>query len=899
MSAAPSHAPEHHPEAAPKAAPQANNTMHFNHGGVLGITESIGRLIKGVTYDAAQETWGTGAAANNDKHHKPEDKAHGADHPKADHPEDGKGHGAATAISTAAGAAHALISAHDEDKDIGDKVIDGIAKMGKYGSVFPLMASGLKWTKEKLFPTIHEIPTDDQHIGDQILHKLKKDKKAAKKGKLALDHHALEGFAKGLDVANIKRALKMFTNKDRFEKALKLGSGREEIKKEIANILDISGTADREEVVEVIKMLKDFLHIHGHLHNGAWDIDTKHIDERVKKQFLALAEIILNADLFLTQANLDTIYGTEVKEDEYDMDYKHIGDRVLKLKDKTLIIFLKRLKKDGIDDVENEVGDLLKKDTIDAELKHNPEDLKKQISNLFNVETGVTVAKLKERKDQMLKRLKYMEVEIEDPASTTTPKGKIKVTKVNSGDATLDAIGTQFVVEILEPASTLLTDDVLKKLYPLAEDAEASFKWTDESYKNFGATIFDGVNAKNRKNVLEGLDVAKILRTFNLLYSPNLSKLMKAPEGRKKLRNQLKALLKLDEPFELADVQREIADVITILTPQAVGGVAPTQSAKETENLKKLSDTLGLLTQAPVAAAAGVAGVDAGPFSTNESVEALFADVTPASPEDFVNNFRDLEEKSEVAAHVRGYKSSAFRGTFPYLVSPTQLDELIKTGTPEELNLAKKQLVKFVGLNVARITPDMLDDALTDFGTALSKVSAADFPEPADLARFNTMNADLAAIKTCLDADRLEAIFDRDNPYKNFAIQAGKIKDATKMVNFLGNLDEFSLISNFKYMRSPMQIDSMDVMTATGKKEIAEAKKQLVSLLGVDKNIQPSEQEVKDRADRILNKITTGYTQAQLRKMSPDAHDAFESMKKTLETVKTELTKTRLGKLYA
>src|SRR3989338_6258502 len=293
--------------AAPKAV---DNTMHFNNGGVAGVVESFAKLLKGVTYDAAKETMADSKAATSPEHPKAAD-------PKADHPK--------VAEAEAKEAAPAATAGH-EDNDW----VDDVAHWATIYAHLPFAEKGIKWLKGKLFPEIHEIAVDDQHIGDQILHKLKKDKKAERKGKLALDHHALEGFLKGLDIANLNRTLRMFTDKKRFETALEREGGQEEIKKEIANLLDLSGEADFDEVVKSLDMLAQLLGEEWELKADEYQCKSQkghHIDSRVAKQHHALIHILEHARNWLTGKNLAKIYDTEVKN--FKIDFEHFGDLLI------------------------------------------------------------------------------------------------------------------------------------------------------------------------------------------------------------------------------------------------------------------------------------------------------------------------------------------------------------------------------------------------------------------------------------------------------------------------------------------------------------------------------------------------------------------------------------------
>src|SRR3989338_7386189 len=358
--------------AAPKAV---DNTMHFNNGGVAGVVESFAKLLKGVTYDAAKETMADSKAATSPEHPKAAD-------PKADHPK--------VAEAEAKEAAPAATAGH-EDNDW----VDDVAHWATIYAHLPFAEKGIKWLKGKLFPEIHEIAVDDQHIGDQILHKLKKDKKAERKGKLALDHHALEGFLKGLDIANLNRTLRMFTDKKRFETALERERGQEEIKKEIANLFDLSGEADKEEVTKGVAMLKELLHIHGNEdEHGHMHFDASKVDKRVRKQFEALTSIISNAEKWLLDGDtLAKVYTG--KGEKFEIDYDQFGDVLLeKVNKKNRGAFVKSFSKRSFD---NTFRLLVKESSLKDALRHDSEKLKNPIYQLFDLNGKVDDEELKER----------------------------------------------------------------------------------------------------------------------------------------------------------------------------------------------------------------------------------------------------------------------------------------------------------------------------------------------------------------------------------------------------------------------------------------------------------------------------------------------------------------------
>ncbi|MFA4815238.1 MAG: hypothetical protein WC924_04460 [Candidatus Gracilibacteria bacterium] len=735
------HTPSSHPNAAlgaPGVEPEAvNNTLHFNHGGILGFSESIGRLLKGVTVDAAVDTFGG--------------EAQEAQGPAAVHP-------------TLAAAPAALAAA-------------------------PATA-----------PTGTTTPTPAEH-------RRERSERAGDAARVAVEAN------------NLYTAWKKGDIEDK----------------------DITGFADA--VLDLV--------------NVDW-----------ARPFIV--PLVWGARHFL---------GVQENIDDYEMDYGNIGDRVLKLSDTTRKPFLKRIQKDGVGSMENQIGDLLSKERVAEEAGLKPDDLRAQISNLFNVGSGVTTAKLTERARQMKSRLKYED----DPASTASPKAKLSV-----GNPRLDKVRDAFITRILDRALASLTvnnPDVLAKLYPPAEDAATKFEWTEDKYKDFGASILDEVTDGNRKNALETFDPVKLKRAFRYLYPVNPASLG-TTEGRKRVKDQLKTLFNLEEPFKRDDLLREAGAIrILLIGP---GTPPPVPSPKESQNLTRLTGLLDLLTTPATAA------VVAGPFPDNESVEALFADVTPVSPEDFVRDFRELEEKAEIAAYVRGYRSSTFRGHYPYLVSAKRLDGLIKTGTPEELNLAKKQIIEFSGLTVSIVDAETIADAVRDFKTSYGLVRS-DLSSPEDVARYAALEADITAIEACLVEDRLEALFDRDDPYVNFFTQLAKVNDSSRLITFFNRFNWITLMDSFDYMKTPSKIGG--TMKA---EELKQAKKQLCSLTGVKRDIKPELTEVQDNAAKV-EKMLRASMGPQVKKMAPAAYDNMEYMVTTLAKLRDStngLTQDHLDKLY-
>ena len=567
MSAAPDKAPaltEGENLKSPEAPKAASNALRFQNGGVTGIVESFAKLLKGVTYDAVKETMadshGAAHTAASAEHPKVADAK--ADHPKAAETADGKEAGPAA-------------TAGHDDNDW----VDDIAHWATIYAHLPFAEKGIKWLKGKLFPEIHEIAVDDQHIGDQILHKLKKDKKAERKGKLALDHHALEGFLKGLDIANLNRTFRMFTEKKRFETALERERGQEEIKKEIANLFDLSGEADKEEVTKGVAMLKELLHIHGHEEDGHVHFDTKKIDSRVRKQFEALAKIIWNAEKWLLEEGVLTKVYTG-KGEKFEIDYDQFGDVLLeKVNKKNRGAFVKSFSKRSFD---NTFRLLVKESSLKDALRHDSEKLKNPIYQLFDLNGKVDDEELKERMAVFFGTEGALGLE----ADYTDPVEKKKFLEIKQA---FDGI-----VALLKKGNTL----------------DKLFKAHD--YSKFGAGLESVDNAEEAKRLLQGYSDFAFRNAYRpFLDEETLEDSINDEDARKILKQRLLSLMNIEvgtvnetqvsetltrfidkfDPSKMTDAEKELFET-ALAASDATGGTLKIARAQLVANLGKIETNL-------------------------------------------------------------------------------------------------------------------------------------------------------------------------------------------------------------------------------------------------------------------------------------------------------------------
>ncbi len=861
MSGAHAHSPDHHEGADHGHGPVANNTLRFNNGGILGVMNAVANLAKGVTYDAAKETFGGshgadhgadhghgahGADHGHAANHAP-DAAHGADHGAAhgaDH-----GHGTTSAVAAAAGHAldHATGHGHghdDHDQDFVDRGINFLAHAGHYSAALPVLGKVLKFTKDKLFPVIHEVPTEDQAIGNQILHKLKRDRKEKKKGKEALDHHEFEGFFKALNVDNLKRTFKMFVDKDRFKKALKSESGREELKKEIANMFDLSGTVDRKEIEEVYKQFEKLLHIHAHRHHGNIDVDTDHANNpEIKGQYVAFIRVLYQANELLTQDALDKIYGTEEKEEDFEMNYEKIGDTLLKVNSKNLKPCLNRIQKDGIDDIEIKVGDLLDPANITAELKHNPDDLREQIQNLFNVKGTVNKEKLKERKQQMEKRLQ-------------------KGAAVDPYTAIRDAI-----LNLIETAFNNLDDATLAKLYPETAAEGSGFEWTDEKYKNFSSTVFVSINTKNRANALKKFDPDTLEASFPAVFPSIKAGSLNTDPGRKKLIEQTVALTGVTEPFDAA----EITDRVTAMLKRLGDGTV--EAAKFAE-VKAVLDKIATLFTADV-------------------VKKLFESAEWTGAENFIDQFIDHEEVPDIEKQVRGYQSAAFRGAYVYLFDANELDRVINEGNDEEKDEAKQQMRAFAKQKIGNVTEDRRNTIIRAYRDQLSKVRGL-----TGTIGYTNLDTDVTAIENTLTKDRLDALF------KKTKLKTKTAFTAQNFVSTFGDLDnEADVAAAVRGYRSSIfrgNFESIvdgtrlqDIIDSGTETERDFAKRQVLGFVSQADGVPPHSSVV-----NTLQEMRAALALMPKPTAPGPERDRYEAIERDLDAVERTLTSARITALF-
>lgn len=504
------------PEAS-DAKEAANNNRYFTHGGIGGILEETLRAVKGITIDAAMDV--LEEPANNNDHLAK------AAHAKGEHAGEAAAEGADVAHAQGGiGAAVKAALKEHENADFTDRVVMGLEHMVPYGYTFAVLAKALPWLRNQFFPKIELIKTDDQHIGDQILNQLARDKKKEKKGEVALTKPALEGFLQGLKPDNVRRSLRMFQDADRFERALKTEAGREEIKKEIANLLDLSGDVDRLEVEETTDHLLKLI-----------DAD---VDGRLVSKKLALRKIIEKAKALLTQENLIKVYTG--KSEKFEIDYDEFGDVLLeKVEPEQRVPFLKTFNGRNFDDT---FRLLVKESALKDALRDNKEELKNQIYQLFDMRGRI-------KNDELDERMKHFfgddsvlgkEDDYSDPAMKK---------KYNEVRAKLDGV-----------VNNLKSTGALNKLFHSDE--------TDPHYSEFGKTL-DGIEDGHDLNaLLRGFSHRAFAKAFRLLLDKaRLDTVIKGSDHQRQAAQvQLLALLGFDSgPLDQAEVVKTITDFETNL----------------------------------------------------------------------------------------------------------------------------------------------------------------------------------------------------------------------------------------------------------------------------------------------------------------------------------------------
>lgn len=607
-----------------------------------------------------------------------------------------------------------------------------------------------------------------------------------------------------------------------------------------------------------------------------------HIYEKWDKDDLDAKDVTDLADAVLDWADIEwarpllmpirwgltKVLGAREKIEDYEMDYKNIGDRILKLNDKTLKPFLKRVKKDGLDDMENEIGDLLSVDRVKEEAKYNPDDLRAQITNLFNVKGNVTKAKLEERARRMKERLKN-DKDVGDP----------KLTKTRN----------EFVTNILDKAlASLSSPGVLEKLYPGAEDAAAKFEWTEEKYKNFGTTVLTTVNPKNRAEALKSFDQIEFDETFDLLYPSFDKALLDDPTKKKRIKEQVTTLFNVTVPFTQKNLERKKVAILGRL------GVVLAKAA-----IPAVPAVPATATTPATPAIPAVPAIVAHPLETRLTaiVEALkdpelaklFEDGAWTDANNFAAIFTEAIDY-DIPGYIKNYNSGEFRAHFHYLFEMDEdggLDAVISGGTPEQKEEAKEQIRAFAKQDNGNVSQARILSRISAYKAQMNKADAL----LKKTAGYKDLKKDIEEIEANLKDDRLNKLF---KPVKgpevkviNYA-EFGKTLDSLENANqanaFLRGYKSFAFQKAFRLLLNGARLDEV---VKGDERERKGAQIQLLAFLGIDSGpINRDEMEQSVAGFRVL----LGDLEAKIDGSLKGGNDKpYEQLMKDIKTVEDTL----------
>ncbi len=604
--------------------------------------------------------------------------------------------------------------------------------------------------------------------------------------------------------------------------------------------------------------------------------DGMHIYEKWKKDDVEAKDVTDLVDGVLDWADIEwarpllipvrwgltKILGAREKIEDYEMDYKNIGDRVLKLNDKTLKPFLKRVKKDGLDDMENEIGDLLSVDRVKEEAKYNPDDLRAQITNLFNVKGNVTKAKLEERVRRMKERLKN-DKDVGDP----------KLTKTRN----------EFVTNILDKAlASLSSPGVLEKLYPAAEDSAAKFEWTEESYKNFGTTVLTTVNPKNRAEALKSFDPIEFDETFDLLYPSFDKALLDNPTKKKRIKEQVTTLFNVSVPFTQKNLERKKVAILGRL------GVVLAKAA-----IPAVPAVPATATTPATPAIPAVPAIVAHPLETRLTaiVEALkdpelaklFEDGAWTDANNFAAIFTEAIDY-DIPGYIKNYNSGEFRAHFHYLFEmdvPGGLDAVISDGTSEDKEDAKEQIRAFAKQDNGNVSRARILSRIDAYKLQMNKADAL----LKKTAGYKDLKKDIEEIETNLTDARLNKLFKpvkgpevRVINYVEFGKTLDSLENANQANAFLRGYKSFAFQKAFRSLTDAASCDEA-ISTELGRQA---ALTQLQTLLALGPGIVTGSM-IKAIIGELLSHFDAAAVEAAGLKTKLDA------LKEDLEKVETTL----------
>lgn len=298
------------------------------------------------------------------------------------------------------------------------------------------------------------------------------------------------------------------------------------------------------------------------------------------------------------------------------------------------------------------------------------------------------------------------------------------------------------------PEAHQLADNIAAITQRIVDNNILAPKW---NYAKLGEQVFARVQSyKDLEAAEKTLHSPSIEKQYGVLFDRDLL-LAQIEADPEQVKAKIAQLLDIDTTVTLAAVRKQsrAMEALLMQNPSSGARASLPQVDALLRNIQQLESFLTV-----------------GNTSTldQKSLDKLFGkkapDVTPSSVEDFIGTFRDLEDETQVAAMVRGYRSSAFRARLNYMVDSADFADALKPESASERAEAIEQVRLFVGQNTGTVRTAYLEQVVKEFEDKLTTLNKASL-SPEDQVRYDAMAKDFADIKATLGGDNLKKLFEQ------------------------------------------------------------------------------------------------------------------------------------------